>query len=293
MRKIVLFASLFISSASFGQINPEYVGDSVFIHNVAKTMLTSKAAYTNLHYLTKNIGGRLAGSPQMVLAEQWGYKALQAAGADNVRLQQCMVPHWVRGGKDKASVTYKNDKGATQTIPVNVLALGNSVGSGAKGIKALVVRVNDFDELESKKADLKGKIVFYNVPFDDTLLSTFNAYSKNVVYRAVGASRAVKYGAVGVMVRSMTNAVDNVPHTGALRYLDSTQEIPAVAVGVRDVEKLDTLIDEGKALTADIYTYGKMLPDTIGHNVIGELTGTEHPDEIITVGGHLDAWDVT
>jgi hypothetical protein len=181
----------------------------------------------------------------------------------------------------------------TQTIPVNVVALGNSEGSSPKGIKAPVLRVNDFDELESRKADIKGKIVFYNVPFDDTLLSTFQAYIKNVVYRGVGASRAAKYGATGVMVRSMTNAVDNVPHTGSLRYLDSLPKIPAVAVGVRDVEKMDTLLDGGKSLTAEMYTYGKMLPDTIGHNVIGELRGAEHPEEIITVGGHLDAWDVT
>ncbi len=294
MRKFVWFASLFISSAAFAQgPSAAYVGDSIFIHNIAKNVLTSKASYNNLYFLTKKIGGRLAGSPQMVLAEKWGYAALQEAGADNVRLQQCMVPHWVRGGKDKAAVFYKNDKGVQQSIPVNVLALGNSIGSGPKGIKAQVVRVNDFDELEAKKNDLKGKIVFYNVPFDDTLLATFQAYGKNVVYRGIGASRAAKYGAVGVMVRSMTNGVDNAPHTGSLRYLDSTQEIPAVAVGVRDVEKMDTLIDAGKSLTAQLFTYGKMLPDTIGHNVIGELTGTEHPDEIITVGGHLDAWDVT
>jgi hypothetical protein len=293
MRKIVLFAALLISSSAFAQTGTAYNDDSAFIHKVANNMLTSKAAYNNLYYLTKKIGGRLAGSPQMVLAEKWGYTALQQAGADDVLLQQCMVPHWVRGGKDKALVTFKNAKGVLQSIPVNVAALGNSVGSGAKGIKAPVLRVNDFTELESKKNDIQGKIVFYNVPFDDTLVSTFQAYGKNVVYRGTGASRAAKYGAVGVMVRSMTNAVDNVPHTGALNYSDSLHKIPAVAVGVRDVEKLDTLIDEGKDLTAQIFTFGKMLPDTIGHNVIGELKGSEHPDEYITVGGHLDAWDIT
>jgi carboxypeptidase Q len=293
MRKIVVLAGLAISLHAQAQVGAAYQDDSVFINKVANNMLSSKASYNNLYYLTKKIGGRLAGSPQMVLAENWGYKALQEAGADKVTMQQCMVPHWVRGGKDKASVTFVNDKGVKQSIAINVLALGNSVGTGVKGINAPVVRVNDFKELDSKKDELKGKIVFFNVPFDDTLLATFQAYGKNVVYRAIGASRAAKYGAIGVMVRSMTNAVDNAPHTGALNYLDSTQKIPAIAVGVRDVEKLDTLIDAGKSLTAEIFTYGKMLPDTIGHNVIGELAGSEHPDEIITVGGHLDAWDVT
>ncbi len=294
MRKIILFICLLISTSAFAQTGTaSYNEDSAFIHKLANNILSNRAVYNNLYYLSKKIGGRLAGSPQMVMAEKWGYKALQEAGADSVRMQECMVTHWVRGGKDKALISFKNDKGNLQTFPVNVLALGNSVGSGAKGVKASVVRVNDFKELENKKDELKGKIVFYNVPFDDTLISTFQAYAKNVVYRGSGASRAAKYGALGVMVRSMTNAMDNVPHTGALRYTDSLQKIPAVAVGVRDVEKMDTLIDEGKALTAEIFTYGKMLPDTIGHNVIGVLTGTEHPDEIITVGGHLDAWDVT
>jgi len=261
MRKILSFACLLISATAFGQSSTvSYNEDSAFIHKIANNILSSRAVYNNLKYLTKKIGGRLAGSPQMVLAEKWGYKALQEAGADSVRLQECMVPHWVRGGKDKAFVSYKNDKGISETIPVNVAALGNSVGGGPKGVKARLVRVNDFNELESKKNDLQGKIVFYNVPFDDTLLSTFQAYVKNVVYRGAGASRAAKYGAVGVMVRSMTNAMDNVPHTGSLRYSDSLHKIPAVAVGVRDVEKMDTLIDEGKVLTAEMKRYWYMHP---------------------------------
>ena len=294
MKKITFIAAVIISTTAFGQSSSSsYNEDSAFIHHVSNAMFGSKAAYNNLYYLTKKIGGRLAGSPQMVMAENWGYKALQEAGADSVRMQQCMVPHWIRGGKDKAMVSYKNDKGATQTIPVNVVALGNSMGSGPKGIKAEVVRVNDWKELEQKKDALKGKIVFFNVPFDDTLVSTFQAYAKNVMYRGGAASMSAKHGAIGVMVRSMTNAMDNVPHTGSLRYTDSLPKVPAVAMGVRDVEKLDTLIDEGKALTAEMFTYGKMLPDTIGHNIIGILTGTEHPEEIITVGGHLDAWDIT
>lgn len=288
MKKLTLIAALAITATSFSQTE-NHIEDSVFIKKISNNILPSKASYNNLWYLTKKIGGRLAGSPQMVMAEQWGYKALQEAGADNVTLQQCMVPHWVRGGTDKTFITVKGG----QTFPVAVTAIGNSVGSGPKGVKAGVVRVNDFKELDAKKDEVKGKIVFFNVPFDDTLVSTFQAYAKNVRYRGGAASASAKYGALAVMVRSMTNAMDNQPHTGALGYSDSTQKIPAVAMGVRDVEKLDTLLDNGKELTAEIFTYGKMLPDTIGHNVIGELVGTEHPDEIITVGGHLDAWDIT
>ena len=288
MKKIFLL-TLIAPLTVFAQNN---ASDSSFIKNISDNILSSRASYNNLRTLTKTIGGRLAGSPQMVKAEQWGEQALRDAGADNVILQECMVPHWVRGGKDKASVTYKDTNGKTITMQLNVLALGNSNGSGPKGVQAPLIRVNSFDELEQKKDQLKGKIVFYNCPFEDTFIRTFEAYGKNVVYRVTGASRAAKYGAIAVLVRSMSNSTNNDPHTGAMRYNDSFPKIPAAAVGLRDVEKLDTLFDNGVQLTAQLFTYGKMLPDTIGHNVVGELKGTEFPNEIITVGGHLDSWDV-
>lgn len=290
MKKIFLLVFI-IPLVSAAQKYQPSLSDSAFIKMISDNILSSRSSYNNLHTLTKTIGGRLAGSPQMVKAEQWGAKALQDAGADKVTLQECMVPHWVRGGKDEASVSYKVN-GKTVTIPLNVLALGNSVGGGAKGVQAPVIRINSFDELEQKKDEVKGKIVFYNCSFEETFIQTFQAYGKNVIYRVLGASRAAKYGAVAVLVRSMTHAMDNNPHTGSLHYLDSFPKIPAAAVGLRDVEKLDTLFDNNTQLTAQLFTYGKMLPDTIGHNVIGELKGTESPDEIITVGGHLDSWDV-
>jgi Zn-dependent M28 family amino/carboxypeptidase len=152
--------------------------------------------------------------------------------------------------------------------------------------------VKSFDDLEQHKDELKGKIVFYDVPFEDTFIQTFEAYGKNVVYRGQGASRAAKYGAVAVLIRSMSNSVDNYPHTGVMHYTEGLPKIPAAAVGLRDVEKIDSLFDEGKTVSAQLITNAKMLPDTIGHNVIGELKGAENPDEYITVGGHLDSWDV-
>jgi carboxypeptidase Q len=291
MKKIFFFTFL-VPLIVFAQNNYHAdLSDSEFIKMISDNILTSRSSYNNLYTLTKTVGGRLAGSPQMVKAEQWGAKALQQAGADKVTLQECMVPHWVRGGKDKASATYTNN-GQTHSMQLNVLALGNSVGTGAGGVQAPLMRVNNFDELEERKNEIKGKIVFYNCPFEETFVRTFQAYGKNVVYRVDGASRAAKYGAVAVLVRSMTHAMDNNPHTGSLVYTDSFPKIPAAAVGLKDVEKLDTLLDNNSSLTAHVFTYGKMLPDTIGHNVIGELRGTELPDEIITVGGHLDSWDV-
>ncbi|MEX6687927.1 M20/M25/M40 family metallo-hydrolase [Danxiaibacter flavus] len=287
MKKTLLLLAL-LPVFSYAQ---DLLTDSLFIKNLSDNVLTNRAAYNNLYYLTKKIGGRLAGSPQMVKAEQWGAEALKAAGADKVTLQECMVPHWVRGGKDKASVSY-TENGKQQTMQLNVLALGNSVGSGVRGVKAPLIRITSFDDLEAKKDQLKGKIVFYSVPFDEEFIHTFEAYGKNVIYRAIGASRAAQYGAVAVLVRSMSHSMDNNPHTGALHYLDSIPKIPAAAVGLRDMEKLDTLFTKSKSITAQLFTYGKMLPDTIGHNVIGEITGSEYPDQYITVGGHLDSWDV-
>lgn len=207
MKKIIYLFSFF-PLLSFGQST----ADSLFIHQLSNTILASDASYNNLYYLTKHIGGRLAGSPQMGLAETWGAKALQQAGADNVTGQPCMVTHWVRGGKDKAVVSFVNTAGKKISKDIAVLALGNSLGSGSKGITAPLIRIKSFDDLEQKKDSIKGKIVFYDVPFDDTLVRTFEAYGKNVIYRGQGASRAARYGAVAVLVRSMTNSIDNYPH---------------------------------------------------------------------------------
>lgn len=283
-------ALLLLPSLVFAQ-NAD-VSDSMFIKLMSDNIFNSRSAYDNLYTLTKRIGGRLAGSPQMVKAEQWGYAALKKAGSDTVIMQECMVPHWVRGAKEKATVTVTGSNGKLQTIPLNVTALGNSVGTGSKGVKAPLMRVASFDELEQHKDEVKGKIVFFSVPFEQEFIDPFRAYSKNAVYRATAAQRAAKYGAVAVMVRSMTHAMDNHPHTGAMRYTDTGLNIPAVGVGLRDVEKLDSLFKSNLNLTAQMFTYCKHLPDTIGHNVIGQLTGAQFPDQVITVGGHLDSWDI-
>lgn len=260
--------------------------DSLLIRSIADEILVNSKAYENLRTLTKKVGARLAGSPGMVKAEAWGQKAMQETGADKVWLQECMVPHWVRGGKDVAMVY-----GTAKPMALDILALGNSVGTGAKGIKAPVMVVNNFAELEARKEEVKGKIVFYNYKFNDKLVKTFEAYGDAGKYRGAGPSAAAKYGAVGVLVRSMSHAADNNPHTGATRYNDSFPKIPAAAVGLRDADKLAAMITANKNISVYLKTLAMMLPDTIGHNVIGEWKGTEFPNEIITIGGHLDSWD--
>lgn len=258
--------------------------DSAFIKRISDYILTQGKSYEDLRYLTKQIGSRLSGSKGMYKAEQWGLQVMKEAGADKAWLQQCMVPYWVRGGKDKALATVKNTK-----RDLDVIALGNSIGSG-KPLTRPVIEIKNFAELEARKDQLKDKIVFYNYPFNNTLVNTFHAYRDAGVYRGQGPSRAAKYGAAGIIVRSMSNSTDNHPHTGSTVYNDSFPKIPAVAIGLKDANWLSNQLKQG-AVTVSLHTHGKFLPDTIGHNVIGELTGTEFPNEYITIGGHLDSWD--
>lgn len=279
------------AGAGYGQT----AEDSALIRRLADTILTDNKTYSNLQVLTKSVGQRLSGSAGYYKAEKWGQAALGDALADKVWLRECMVPHWTRGGKDSASfaaVTEHGSAGLLHYGGLDILALGNSVGTGPKGITAPVILIHNFDELEQRKDEVKGKIVFYNYKFNPLFVETFQAYGDAVRYRGAGASRAAKYGALAVLVRSMSSSVDNNPHTGALNYSDSTQKIPAAAVGLRDADALASLLEHPRsAVNVYLRTNARMLPDTLAHNVVGELQGSEFPDEYITVGGHLDSWD--
>ncbi len=259
--------------------------DSVFIRQLADDILNNGKAYDYLHQLTKEVGGRVSGSPNMVKAEKWGLKTIQDIGADKAWLQECMVPHWVRGGKDMVTA-----KTAGATRELDVLALGNSQGTGGAVLTAPLIMVGSFDELDKRKEEAKGKIVFFNYKFRNDFIQTFQSYGDAVKYRGGGAIAASKYGAVGVLIRSMTHAVGNNPHTGAMRYDSAYQKIPAIAIGIQDADWISDQIVKGN-MTVSLSSNAHMLPDTIGHNVIAELTGSEFPNEVITIGGHLDSWD--
>src|SRR5215204_511428 len=287
MKKILIIVISFLLVANGFSQNE----DSIMIKKISDEILTNGKAYDNLHDLTKKIGGRLSGSPQMVKAEKWGAGLLQESGADKAWLQECMVPHWVRGGKDKADVLYNGAVTGARNVllfhkQLDVLALGNSEGTKNKDLTAKVVLVNSFDELEKKKDSLKGMIVFYDYKFNPTYVQTFRSYGEASTYRGSGPSRAAKYGAAAVIVRSMSHSVDNNPHTGATRYDSAYAKIPALAVGLRDADWLSKKIGENRIISLTIKTNAHFLPDTIGHNVIGELTGSDFPNEIITIGGH-------
>jgi carboxypeptidase Q len=282
MKKLlVLLAIPFIANA---QVNP----DSAFIKKISDEILSNGRAYDLLFDLTKKIGGRLAGSPQFIKACFWGKDVMQSLGADTVYLQECKVPHWVRGKGDKVAIVELNKK--TVNIPLDALALGNALGNG-QPVTAEVLALNNFDELEKRKAEVKGKIVFFNYPFNPTYVVPGKAYGETGVYRYSSAGRAARYGAVAVVIRSLTEATDNNPHTGAMRYDSAYAKIPAAALGLKDADKLWNECKQS-TVTISITTHGKQLPDTTGYNVIAELKGTEFPDEFITIGGHLDSWDV-
>src|SRR5438309_8489406 len=188
MKKLLL-AIVIIFSASIAFSQNE---DSIFIRRIADEILIRGKAYDDLRVLTKQIGGRLSGSPQMVKAENWGLKTFQSLSPDRAWLQECMVPHWIRGGKDQADAKTRNGN----SKKLDVLALGNSKGTGAKGINAEVVEVKSFDDLQMKKDLVKNKIVFYNYPFNQSFVHTFEAYSDAVRYRSSGPSQAARYGAL-------------------------------------------------------------------------------------------------
>ncbi len=268
----------------FGQTD-----DSLIIKKISDEIFMNGTAYSNLRYLCKKVGPRLSGSTGAESAVEQTARMLKEAGADTVFLQPCMVPHWVRGAKEIGRATLTNK---TQ-INLNIVALGNSVGTPPNGIDAEVVEVKNFKELDALGADkVKGKIVFYNYRMDPRYINTFQAYGDAGAYRGQGPSRAAALGAVGVIVRTLSPVLDDNPHTGATRYEDGKPKIPAVAISTNGAVELSKLIAEGKVKSIYVKTNCKMLEDAPSFNVVGELRGTEYPDEIITVGGHLDSWDL-
>ncbi len=281
----LLGALFFIPAIGWSQLN-----DSLFIKKMSDDIMGNGKAYENLRQLTKQIGGRLAGSPQMTKAENWGAEILKTLGADRVYMQECKVPAWNRGGADKASVIKIGDKKEKRAL--DILALGNSLGSGKKGVTAEVLALASFAELEERSEEVKGKIVFFNYGFNPTNIQPFRSYGDAGIYRRIGAGRAAKYGAVAILIRSLTEATDNNPHTGVMAYNDSFPKIPAAAIGLKDADYLWTTCKRNTTVKVSLVTNGSFLPEAIGHNVVAELKGTQFPNEVITVGGHLDSWDV-
>jgi carboxypeptidase Q len=286
MKKIILFSvSLFLVVNSFGQNI-----DSLFIRKIFNEGLLNGKAYSTLDTFCMQCGKRNSGSAGASRAVNFTKARLKGFGADTTWLVPCTVPHWVHEDTSSRCVVLFSKNKMTQQL--TFCALGNSIGTAAGGITAHVIAVDSIRQLKMIGKDkIKGNIIFFKRPFDATLINTFDAYEKAVDQRAFGPAQASKYGAVAVIVRSMSTGMDDAPHTGSTIYNDSFPKIPGVALGVQSAAKLLEDLKNDPDLSVHLEMNCKMLPDTNSNNVIGELRGTEKPNEVISFGGHLDDWE--
>ena len=251
------------------------------------TGLTRLGAYRMLEELAARAPHRLSGSTgadsAVALARSW----MAAREFSNVHTERVRVPHWVRGSVEQAFVRYRGK----HRQPLAVCALGGSIATPPAGITAEILEVHSFADLQKPGAAAAGKIVFYNRPMDPRLLNTFEAYEGAVDQRSRGAIEGAKAGAVAVLVRSMTLALDGVPHTGGMGYTEGVKKIPAAAISTRDADMLSTLIARGARPRVTLILSSRTLPDAVSANVMGEITGDEAPQDVVVIGGHIDAWD--
>jgi carboxypeptidase Q len=276
----------FLIVAFFLTITGVNAQDSLMIRKIYDEALVNGKCFSNLHYLCKNIGPRLSGSANAQKAVEWSKKLMESYHFDRVYLQEVMVPHWVRGEKEQAKII-----NGTQEIPVQICALGMSIATPKNGITANIIEVHSLKELDSLgESAIKGKIVFFNRPFDPRFIETGRAYGSAGDQRRAGPSAAAKYGAVGTIVRSLTEIIDDYPHTGTTVY--NEYKVPAAAISTMGANALSALIKHGKPVKFYFKQNCQQLPDALSYNVIAELKGTENPNKYITVGGHLDSWDL-
>lgn len=240
--------------------------------------LADTDGYNRLAYLCYRIGNRLSGSPSLQKAIEWSADQMRAAGLSNVRILPVKVPHWVRGAESARMLTPLNK-------PLHMLGLGMSVGTPAGGITADVVAVSDFNELDALGKDkVQGKIVLFN--------SEYRGYGTTVTYRSSGPSKAAALGAVAVLVRAVTPLAMQIPHTGSLSYDAAQPKIPAASVSPEDAMMIARLYSEKVPVKVHLEMAARMEPDADSGNVIGEIPGKEHPEEVVVIGGHIDSWDV-
>lgn len=239
--------------------------------------LSSRFAWERLAELGDTFGHRLSGSQALEDAIDWAVAQMKNDGLENVRKEAVKVPHWVRGQESLEIVSPRRHA-------LVMLGLGNSVGTPAEGIEAELLVVGSFDELETAKDAVKGRIVLFDVPF--------TTYGETVRYRAAGPSRAAALGAVAALVRSVGPPGLRTPHTGALTYDPAAPKIPAAAVTTEDADRLQRMVDRGTTLRLRLKMEARMLPDADSYNVVGEIRGRERPDEVVVLGGHFDSWDV-
>jgi carboxypeptidase Q len=255
------------------------------IRDIFEETLVNGEAYDLLGELCLDIGPRLSGSAQAEEAIYWVEKKMAAMGFDSVYKQPVMVPHWERGKPEVVRIAESGES-------LNALAIGGSVATPPGGIQAQVIEVMGVDEVEDLKEEVRNKIVFYNRPFDQRHILTGAGYGGTVGQRSRGPVAAAKYGALAMVMRSASSAEDDAPHTGTQYFEKGVDTIPALALGVQSSIRLSQALAANPALELFLQTDCQWYPDAPSHNVIAEIRGSEFPEKIIVVGGHLDSWDV-
>ena len=285
-KKLLLVATLgAVPAVAYAQFDPEP-------HRAAATQLIRSAvadsfAYRRLARLVDGFGHRMSGSESLERAIDWVVDEMKRDGFENAHKEPVTVTRWVRGAESAELLSPRRAK-------IHMLGLGRSVGTPEEGIRAPVLVVKSFADLRARSADARGKIVLYNVPFDTTVAS-FVGYGRAVVYRAVGADSASQFGAQAALVRSVTPHSLRSPHTGGMAPYDTTgrlRRIPAAAISVEDAEMLQRMQDRGDRIEVQLTMGARTLMPARSHNVVVEIRGSEKPDEVIVMGGHIDSWDV-
>jgi hypothetical protein len=283
---LVLFSGIQASAQT--TLNPS--SDSTLIRAIYDEVLANGEAHENLRVLTKTIGHRLSGSPQADSAMVWGAELLSRYGSDSVFVMPVTVPSWTRN--DVSTATAHLSDGTT--IPLHITALGGSIGTpNNQPIRSKILIVKHLNALDTLPRSLtEDRIILFNRAMDPVLINTGAAYGGANDQRGGGAIAASKAGSQGALVRSMTHSLDTIPHTGAMRYQDGVGKIPAAAISTVDARLLAELYKSDPELEVEFTLNCEALPEVVQGNVIGEWTGSEYPDEIITIGGHLDSWDI-
>ncbi|MCX6273269.1 MAG: M20/M25/M40 family metallo-hydrolase [Bacteroidetes bacterium] len=259
------------------------------IRQIFDQALTSHLAYTQLRNLCKNIGPRLTGSGQAAVGIEYVHKLLKTTGCDSIYNLPVMVRNWERGEKETASMT----SSILGTNDLHICALGGSIATPSAGIQGQIIMVDSLSQLKKLgRQAIEGHIVFFNRHMDPRFIRTFNAYGRAADQRTLGASEAAKYGAIGVIIRSLTLADNLYPHTGVLRYDTAITRIPAVAIATRDADLLSQWLKKDPSLRVSYTTHCSENQPVPSFNVVGEIKGSLYPDQVILVGGHIDSWDL-
>ena len=281
----VFFSILFSINLTIAQ---DFQKDSIQLKSIYNQVLNDGNVHENLRSLCKDVGHRLSGSAGAAKAVNWGERLLRKYDLDSVWLQEVMVPHWVRGDVERLDFISGN-----KIYKTNCTALGGSIGTNNSVLSGEVVEIHSWKEMEELGSEkISGKLVFLNRPMNPSYITTFHAYGSCVDQRHQGAAEAAKYGAIGVIVRSMTLKFDNNPHTGSMGYKEGIDKIPALAVSTVDAHNLSEMLKSDPQLIAKMKLNCQTLPDVLSYNVIGEIRGSEFPEKVIVVGGHLDSWDI-